>query len=556
MILVLKFDYRSSSQLYEKIFLRTLESFSLKGEIVKNHFDLRLYVEASTVQELESFSTQFSQDLPHSIFLHNMEAEIVNEMPSSDFVLDIDTKMETSFCPKCLAEVNDSESPNYFNVFLSCQVCGYGVSGDKRSYKSEFEEVANQIKEGKVVELHTFYGRYCVGLPTKIPYKTEFDILAYDLATIEKYANVYEHELQALGSFEKPLIKLKVKPKFLIDFDGVDAKLLRFKLPDDLNFHLLMEVLHTMDINALFITKEQIPFDLKLALTTLKKELSPIEVTVAEKDIVIVDGEKGLPKFPLTKEFVVPQLGAFNSLIKEHNLQGENIASIYLSKEHKSNIIVYGDKFGLVEYLSFNFEFYSISEIFDKISDDDNAAKLVANYKKKFFEHYEKIIDIEFEDPMFSIYRFWGVVAIILGYTDTRDPDKGASILEESASEFLGTKGPRIDYKLITKDGKATLDPLMIVRTAMSFKLADVDQLTLCYGVVESFLEFIGNELDDIKDTMDTTAVTMSGSMLSNRHIFSKVSKEISINNNIYFNNELPISGRNVNYGGNEIKIQ
>ena len=554
MILEFKLDYRSSSLVYEKIFLRTLSELSLEGKIVKEHFILTLYVEAETAEKLEEFATRFSLALPHSIFLHATEAAMVEEMPKEGYVLPDQEKLPLPFCPKCLNEVMDSDDENYYNIFTECEVCGYGIIGEKRSYKGELEKTADLIKEGKVVELNTFYGKYFVGLPAKVCNDIAFDIIAYDLATIEKYANVEAYEIVALGAMEKPLVKLKKKINFTMDFEEVEADLIRFKISDDLILHLLMEELHTIGIDMLFVSNEKLETRESLLLVEAKEELEPIEAVVSENDIAIVRGEKGLPSFPLNSETVIPAIGSFYSVIKEHQLYDENIAGINLSKAHKNNILVYGKKYGLVEYLSFDFQFDSMQDIFEQIvATNETGKKIVENYKKTFPEHFDKLSKIMFEDKEFNIYKLWGVVAIVLDFAKTDDPLVAAKILEESAMSFLGAKGPRIDYKLLSVEGKVHLDPLMTIRTAMSFKLAGVDQLTLCYGVIESFLEFIANELDEIKQNMEITAVTATGSLLGNKHFFSKMSREIAVNNNIYFNNELPVDGRNMFYGGTSL---
>ena len=555
MILEFKLDYRSSSLVYEKIFLRTLNELSLEGEIVKEHFILTLYVEAETAEKLEEFATRFSLALPHSIFLHATEAAMVEEMPKKGYVLPDQEKLPLPFCPKCLSEVMDSDNENYGNIFTECEVCGYGLDGEKRSYKEEFEKTANLIKEGKVVELNTFYGKYFVGLPTKVCNDIAFDIIAYDLATIEKYANVEAYEIVALGAMEKPLVKLKKKMSFTMDFEEVEADLIRFKISDDLILHLLMEALHTISIDVIFISNEKLETRESLLLVEPEEELEPIEVVVSENDIAIVRGEKGLPSFPVSSETVTPSMGSFYSVIKEHQLYDENIAGINLSKAHKNNILVYGKKYGLVEYLSFDFQFDSMQDIFEQIvSTNETGKKIVQNYKKTFPEHFDTLSSITFENKEFNIYKLWGVVAIVLDFAKTNDPLEAAKILEESAMSFLGVKGPRIDYKLLSVEGKVHLDPLMTIRTAMSFKLAGVDQLTLCYGVIESFLEFIANELDEIKQNMDITAVAATGSLLGNKHFFSKMSREIAVNHYIYFNNELPVDGRNMFYGGTSLE--
>jgi len=278
MILEYKLDYRSSSLVYEKIFLKALKDFSLNGKMTKEHFLLKLYVQADDPEQLTEFSTYFSSILPHSIFLYNTEASIVDKLPEDTFLLPKKEKIPLPFCSECLNHVMDEKNENYYNIFTECEVCGYGIEGEKRSYKKEFEQAALTISQGKVIELNTFYGKYYIGLPSEICNRIPFDIVTYDLATIEKYANVEPYEIMALGSFEKPLVKLKKKIKFTMDYEDVEADLIRFKLPDDFVLHLLMEELHILGNDVIFITKEKIDTDEKLLLATYKKELEPIEV--------------------------------------------------------------------------------------------------------------------------------------------------------------------------------------------------------------------------------------------------------------------------------------
>jgi len=49
---------------------------------------------------------------------------------------------------------------------------------------------------------------------------------------------------------------------------------------------------------------------------------------------------------------------------------------------------------------------------------------------------------------------------------------------------------------------------------------------------------------------MEIDAIAVSGSMLSNGQLFRKLSQEIAMNHRIYFNNQLPVDGRNLAYGG------
>ena len=555
MILEFSFNYLSSSSIYEKIILRTLKPYLLESRIIKNGDNLFLYVESDNSDELESVANRLSLELPHSIFLHETDVRVVDSMPEESSILTYAPKLPMSFCPKCLNEVMDELSENYYNIFHECKVCGYNIHGEKKSYTDSFVNLAKSISSGLTLKVNTFYGKYYVGKLDEKCNSFHFDIISYDLGTVSHYTNATNSEIVALGAIEKPLVKLKTNVKFKMDFEDIKYELIRFKLADDFVLHFLLSELHKLGINLIFITKEKLPFDVKFDLVEYKKEIEPIEVVVGDNHIAIVRGEKGLPYQDLpSNNDLIPHIGAFFSVIKEHSLLDKTVAGVNISKEYHNNILVYCKKFGTISYLSFWFKFDSIKDVFDSIiGSNESGEKLVKNFKNKFPEHFEAISAITFNEKEFNVYKLWGIVSIVLGYSKETNLFKAAKVLEESAGSFLGTKGPRIDYKLKRVDSNVYLDPLMTIRTAMSFKLAQVNQLTLSYGVIESFVEFISSQLDDIKEEMKSDAVVVTGSLLENRHLFSKLSKEVSINHNLYFNKELPVDGKNILYGGNEL---
>ncbi len=547
MILEYTLKYKSSSMVYETLFLLALQEKGLKGEILKENHLLKLYVKADSLTVLEDFSEYFSKRLPHSIFLYSSEASLVETMPTNFYKLINHQNKAHSFCPSCLEKVMDERSENYYDIFTSCSACGYKVKGKHKSYEDEISELANEIRAGKTVLLNTFYGQYYVGDAHQVEKGVDFDLIAYDLVTIENYTTAKTHDITALGSFEKPLIKLNTKLSFKTEHENIDKEVIRFKLPDDFILHLLMQKLSQQGIKLIFITQDTIAHHYECKLVECKEEFEPIEVVTSAQNIAIVSGEKGLPNFEVNTQKVSPAIGAFDSVLKENNLKDEHIVGIYLSKKHQNSILIQGKKYGIVQYLPLTFNFSSIANIFEQIQQSNTSGeKIVQNYTNKFPKLVEKISTITVKEQNFNIFALWGIIAIILGYSKTSNLIDAAHILEEQALTFLGTKGPRIDYKLIKEKKTIRLDALMTIRTAMSFRLAGVDPLTLSYGVIESFTEFLENELDEIKQNMNTTAVVFSGSLLGNPDLFNKINKEISINHNIYFNNELCIDESNI----------
>ena len=187
--------------------------------------------------------------------------------------------------------------------------------------------------------------------------------------------------------------------------------------------------------------------------------------------------------------------------------------------------------------MCFKIEQDSIASIFEAIKNSDKSGtKLVRNYQNSFKDIYNDIKEIKFDRQDTSIgnlLRIWGIVAIVLGYTTNKNIAQAGEVLIENILEFQGDKGPRVDYKIV-KNTK-TIDTIKLVSTAMSFRLAGVESLTLSYGVVESFCDFLSLYLDDIKQTMSVEKVVVMGDMLEVKPLFIHMSEKMSKNHKIYF---------------------
>ncbi len=578
MILEYKFDYLSTSLSLERLLLKELKISGLSGNLYRKDDEILLYVEADE-KELEEFSNVLSRFIPHSLFLKGVEVNAVDKIPLLDSKLPNFPRRQMSFCPRCQQETLESHNP-----FKKCEGCGYNVQESVLKLKNFakeivgdnkviFKELVKVIKNGGKVKIKTFNGYKKISLPSEKNFKSlkgDFEILCADLQGVDELFALTKSQILALGSFEKPILELAIDAKVLKRYPFFSVLgFVRVRLSDDLLLELLMHSLKEVGVNEVLLEEandiEQLNIELDFDSEILP--LEPLEVlTLSDGDIVLKKGERGLlPKadkieakttikafsdnfvaINYENEIVVYKKdkelpdckntfaldgsalgyeaahGAFYSVINEHRLYEQTSCGIYLSKEHSDRVMVYSKRFGLVDYLQFDMKFPSTKEeLFEMLSQgDENSKKLVSNYKAKFPSFCKG--DMVFDQKMGDIYKLWGAASLLLGYEKSGDVKKAAKILTGYAHRFKGKKGPRIDYKLIQTDNKPKLDGLKMLKTAMSFRLAGIDEMTLSFGVVESFAEFISNIVDDISRDYDIDKVCFNGSLFELSNFLDK----------------------------------
>jgi len=607
MILKFVFEYCSTSLVYEKILLRTLKDSSLNGVLQKDNLSLFMFVEADE-DRLEEFAKVLSKELPHSLFLKSSKVEVVEKMPQVDFKLPNYPRRDLPFCPKCFREALQSSDP-----FTKCEVCGYGVQKSELIYKNFAKEIrgnneeifinlANAVKNGAIVKVKTFNGYKKIAKATKESYdnfKDGFELLFCDTFSANETIPLRKGEVLALGSFEKPCINLPISKKllemypFFEDVDRVEAR-----MSDDLMLELMMQYLRKIDIDMVMMgdIKEDENFHIALDFEGDVKRADDLKVIVLNDGTALLsEGDKtllpkandnfsSLPIKAFSKKYVsintdnyiitydktknLPEVlntfylkdeskedntyeashGAFYSVIAENALFDKVVSGVYLSKEYNDKLMIYSKRFGLVDYLEFGYKFVDNSkELLDLMSKSGkNAKKLVENYRNKFEDADDKRFEFE---KMGDIYKLWGVLSIVLGFYEGADVKNGAKVLCENANSFKGKKGPRIDYKLIREGDKARLDSLRVIKTAMSFKLAGIDAPTLCFGVVESFAEFVSNLMDEISQDYEIDGVCMNGSLFSLEKLVDKFYTITTKNYTVWTNKEFTLDETNLSYG-------
>jgi hydrogenase maturation factor HypF (carbamoyltransferase family) len=163
----------------------------------------------------------------------------------------------------------------------------------------------------------------------------------------------------------------------------------------------------------------------------------------------------------------------------------------------------------------------------------------------------EKIKQARFETNgnISMLSRLWGMAALFIGICDRNDIEWSCEQLEATALEFNGKSGPRIDYKVIKTAIGYEIDPRLAIRSAMSFKLAGVDEYLLSFGFIDSLADFIAQQTELADANISINGVTLSGSLFENRQLLMRTYNALSSNYTIYRNERLSMDGANVAIG-------
>ncbi len=569
MILKFIFELETNNGVVEKILIRVAKSLNLNVGLSRDIKNLYAFIEGNE-EELDNYSRELAKQLPLSIFLKSLNAEVVDE-----FKDDLDRtfpKINLPPCPKCLNEVKNPENENYYNPFHYCEVCGYNTNEklkvkSKNDFKRLFENLANKLKKEGRVYIQTMNGTYEV---TKNLENVK-QIVAVDLAAVATYFMSFEGEAKALASIEKPLINLKTNLNFKKEF-GISIPSYLVKLPDCMVLELLCEEIKN-DIKLIGLKKSKKNDDFSFEIENSDEILKAVVTDTDDKDILIENGDRGLlPKF---EEYIGEYVGfngyfkavskdnkttilksdkynegkskkvfaGFFGVVNQWKLHEKNIMGFCFYKEDENKILINSPKFGLIEYIDFKFKYKSYEEIFAEIKAmNETGAKLIDNFSKKEPKFFENAINSNLTTKKQGISYLWGLIGIILGFSNNID-DAYEKLLDY-ANSAMTKKGPRIDYKM----DKNNLNPLWAIRTAMSFKLAGVDNYLLSFGVIESFSEFLSNVYEQFNKETELDGAVIVGDLFEGE-LLNKIYTYIKKNYSVFTPKALPISGAIESYG-------
>ncbi len=308
-------------------------------------------------------------------------------------------------------------------------------------------------------------------------------VIFSDLSSVLTCTKLPLEDAKYLASLEKPSIKAPLKSVFKDTFknDEIIAQ-----LPYDPILNLLCHILQDEGIEFVF-THESRSCEALLHYEALFK--TPKRLITPAKNFVL---ENHLSTFPFKDEL-------------EFLSATPNSIVLYFSFKCPTRLLLHANG-SLKTLLSVKFDF---NQIFNLLKQDEKASRMLQNYAAKFPDFYARIAELsQYNLGGANLLDFFRILGFVLGYSEDFHSHSVISL----AKECLRPKGPRIDYKILKDDSlKMALNFSKIMHSAMSFRLAGVENEILSLGILDSLAEFLGNFIWDNAQNFSVQEVTIVG---------------------------------------------
>ncbi|GAA8019848.1 hydrogenase biosynthesis protein HydE [Helicobacter pylori] len=339
-------------------------------------------------------------------------------------------------------------------------------------------QLKGMLKTQDFIPIHTSRGALSLSLKNPSP-----SVIFSDLSSVLSCTKLPLEDAKYLASLEKPSIKASLKSVFKDTFknDEIIAQ-----LPFDPILNLLCRILQDEGIEFVF-THANNPKEALLHYETLFK--TPKRLITPTKKFVL---ENHLSTFPFKDEL-------------EFLSATPNSIVLYFSFKHPTRLLLHANG-SLKTLLSVSFDF---NQSFNLLKQDEKASRMLQNYETKFPNFYARILELSnYNLGGANLLDFFQILGFVLGYSE----DFCAQSVISLAKECLRPKGPRIDYKILKNDSfKMALNFSKIMHSAMSFRLAGVENEILSLGILDSLAEFLGNFIWDNAQNFSVQEVTIAG---------------------------------------------
>lgn len=479
MILWFRFSLNECDARYETLLLTLCASFSPSFTRTSSEFHLYLQGNQTLLYE---FSQTLLHYLPLSYHYSFIEVKETSIQPSSDTKLPytphpldylVNEFSNQPFFPSRFAK---KQSPLEIN-HLSCL--------SNESFNTLFTSFIDNFLANIPTSLALYTGQIHL-LPLTTPsFSKNATIVLKDLATIGLFTTASSSELLALGSWEKPTIKLSFKPSFIKDYHAFNMKIVRCSLPYDPLLILICQELEKRydDFLGFIIEPISTPHSnhIQRQCDTL---ISQEEIIITSRKIFSVSSLCETPCYPNTHDTLILNLST-------------QTAS-YLSFNH----------YGQIKQTHFTFE-TQLEKLLANLRLSETGERLYHNYHKQFphsvSQTSHSLISSNLIDIFSPIIKLLSLPSLesLLFY----------------AGQCYHKKGPRIDFNI----SNMSFNPLAPLSSIMSYQLAGIDLPTLCYGIIESFCEFLASLINDTCEIYLLTTLSLRGDFFTYPLIASKI---------------------------------
>ncbi|MFC3847609.1 protein hydE [Helicobacter baculiformis] len=418
------------------------------------------YLQA-TAEQAENFAQMLSQRLPVALSFRFVGVEITQ-----------DINAEWQDCERVCPPIDVLEErvaldqgllePHFSSFIYKNQTC-YTPQQVQESLK----DMVCTLQGGGSLEVKTSRGVKTLSCT----YLEGAKVLFLDLASVLSLTRSDSKSAQVLCAFEKPSIIATLKEVFVNEFKNLE---ICASLPYDFGLALLGHRLLEKDISYLFY-KDSLTDHSDLSYTCTAPSFPEQTFSVAKNGLLL----------PHTRTQMSPTL----EFVSQEAPQEPHFL-IYLNFDRPSCFWVYSE--GYKQLMNLHLETHP-SSLLKQLQSNAKGRKLYANYKKAYPELCARLEQepSTLQLPSANLMDFLAGLVQVMGFSPTHN----TRAITTYAKTFLRTKGPHIDFKL-TKE-PLNLNPAPTLRSAVSYTLGGTDAPTMCFGVLDSLAEFLGNIIYD-----------------------------------------------------------
>lgn len=437
------------------------------------------YLQASAETTLE-FAQKLSEILPFSLDFSFLSLKEITEPLDENLFQTTSLSKPLFMNAKEHQDFLDKNSSLYANAlgFVKNTAFKGVIIHSPKELIDCLTQLKSMLKTQDFIPIHTSRGALSLSLKNPSP-----SVIFSDLSSVLTCTKLPLEDAKYLASLEKPSIKASLKSVFKDTFknDEIIAQ-----LPFDPILNLLCRILQDEGIEFVFThanNSQEALLHYETLFKTPKRLITPTKKFVLENNLSTLAFKDELEFLKETPHSIV----------------------LYLSFKRPTRLLLHANG-SLKTLLSVSFDF---NQSFNLLKQDEKASRMLKNYATKFPNFYERILELsKYQLGGANLLDFFQILGFVLGYSE----DFCAQSVISLAKECLRPKGPRIDYKILKNDSfKMALNFSKVMHSAMSFRLAGVENEILSLGILDSLAEFLGNFIWDNAQNFSVQEVTIAG---------------------------------------------